>query len=149
MVLDLMGIPTNLPLYDSEGNIVNEVPELNYTSQEVSSEEVEQETAAANARTIVKTALLGANTVGSNLSVDEEVNVYPHKSAEGNENDVYYGVLIHGGKNGHGLWSNYLDSLADVMLRIECECLDAWIRKIEIDVPDDVFTAEIGIYPFC
>lgn len=102
---------------------------------------------AENLLTIVSEAIEETDSVGTELSVDPNVNVYdidPNSSFD----REYYSVTIYGGKNGSGIWSNYFKSLSDLMLRIEDKFEDAWIISLDVDTIDDVWAAQVGIYPY-
>lgn len=54
-------------------------------------------------------------------------------------------ALIHGGLNGDGEWSLYLDDLSDLITLLADHFSDAWIINIDVDVLDDVFYASVGL----
>lgn len=155
MTLDLMGIPTDLALYDSQGellynpdsnsaNVLNPSQDSEYNVTQRTATEEEQQV-AQSLLDLIRNDLCEVDDFGSNLSLADEVNVF---DSEASNEDAYYSVTLNGGKNGHGLWSNYLSSLSDLMLRLESTFQDAYIRRFESDCPDDVFTVEIAFLPY-
>lgn len=154
MTLDLMGIPTDLPLYDSQGNLI-ELPDSNANLMEFNGDQYqfsERESTADEKKesdkllSIVKEQLSQVDDIGADLTVSDIVNVYAYDCEEGNRE--YYTVTIFGGKNGSGVWSNYLRTLTDLVLRLEAVFDDVWIRKWEIDTADDVFDIEIAVLTY-
>lgn len=155
MVLNLMGIPTNLPLYDSQGNLIQddyfnmnfiESDSLAQDFSERESTEQEQRDACILLN-LVREQLAMIDNIGADLLVSEDVSVYSYEDPN-TPDSIYYAISVHGGKNGSGLWSNYFKSLADLMLRLESIFNDVWIRKWNVDCPDDVFDVEVAICPY-
>ena len=154
MLLNLMGTPTDLPLYDREGNLIERLDEQTSfavnngetcTSSERPStaDEIEQ---ANKLLELVRGKLKEVDDVGADLTVGDLVNVYDYPAEEGDRE--YYTAQIFGGKNGTGLWSDYLTVLADLIHRLEAEFDDVWIRKWNIDVADDVFDIEVAMLTY-
>ena len=86
-------------------------------------------------------------TTGTNLVISDQVNVYD-ACPECGFDRPYYMFAISGGLNGRGIWSNYFSTLSSLMLKLEAEFEDAWVSRLNVDCTDDVFDAEIGIYPY-
>lgn len=55
-------------------------------------------------------------------------------------NDDHYVVKMYGGLNGRGEWSKYLEDIKSII-----DFTPSWIIKLDVDVPDDVWTLYIGI----
>ena len=153
MVMNLMGIPTDLPLYDQQGNLIaSPDTDMNLTEFDKGYESSERESTAEekqladNLLNMVKEQLAEVDDIGADLTVSDLVNVYNYDVEEGDRE--YYTVTIFGGKNGSGIWSNYLKVMADLVLRLEAEFDDVWIRKWNIDSADDVFDVEIAILEY-
>lgn len=150
MTLNLMGIPTDLPLYDSEGNIIQEPNSFDYMPAEdnfIERPSTQQETQQAQALlAIVKEQLSKVDDIGADLTVSDLVNVFAEPYEGGSRE--YYTVQLFGGKNGRGIWSNYLKVLADLVLRLESTFDDVWIHKFSVDTLDDVFEVEIGVLTY-
>ncbi len=59
-----------------------------------------------------------------------------------------YGTLVirvSGGKNGNGLWSSYLNNLANIITELINKGIDCWFIKGINDCVDDVFNMTFGI----
>lgn len=140
MILDLMGVPTDLPLYDKDGN---QLTGIDVNIDYVDETEVQE---LQKLLDLVKRELSEVDDIGTDLSVSDDVNVYDFDpEREGTTGQEYYTVTIFGGKNGSGIWSNYLRVLSELLLRLEAAFDDAWVRKMDIDVTDDVFSVEIAV----
>lgn len=147
MVMNLMGVPTDLPIYDQQGNLISD-PSFQEDFVEFSEREsTEAEKQKADELiTKVREQLAQVDDIGADLTVSDLVNAYSYASEE--DDQEYFTVTVFGGKNGNGIWSNYLKVLADLVLRLESEFDDVWIRKWNIDTLDDVFDVEIAILTF-
>lgn len=55
-------------------------------------------------------------------------------------NDDHFVVKVYGGQNGRGKWDKYLEDIKSII-----ECTPSFIIKLDVDVPDDVWTLYIGI----
>lgn len=53
----------------------------------------------------------------------------------------YYVAKIYGGLNGRGDWSDYLEDIKSII-----NFTPSYIIKLDVDVPDDVWTLYIGIH---
>ena len=59
-------------------------------------------------------------------------------------NETHYIAEIYGGLNGNGEWTEYLDDIQYILLRIK----DSWIVDLSCDCADDVWILKIGFnYP--
>jgi hypothetical protein len=54
-------------------------------------------------------------------------------------------VCVSGGLNGHGIWSNYFETLSKLMFQIELRYPGAYVTKLQNDTLDDVFYLYIKI----
>ena len=63
----------------------------------------------------------------------------------------YYIIKLHGGLNGSGNWRNYLKDIQSIISHFDklnpTHTRGAYIIKLDVDVPDDVWTLYIGINP--
>lgn len=63
----------------------------------------------------------------------------------------YYIIKLYGGLNGTGNWRNYLKDIQGIISHFDKLNPDhtrgAYIIKLDVDVPDDVWTLYIGINP--
>jgi hypothetical protein len=57
------------------------------------------------------------------------------------DNEIHYVAEIYGGLNGNGEWTNYLDDIQYLLLKMK----DAWIVDLSCDCADDVWTLEVGL----
>lgn len=151
MVMNLMGVPTDVPLYDCNGNPIQYDPhddslmnfEYCYEFEDRESTE-EDKRQSDSLLSIVRKELESIDLTGSDLRLSDLVNVYEY-NIEGADSGEYYTVTVFGGKNGTGAWSDYLKSLSELVSRLESQFNDVWVRKWNIDVTDDVFDVEIAI----
>lgn len=155
MLMNLMGVPTDLPLYDPEGNWIpgtGATANDNFYSNEETSEADKElsrnilDQASGVLAVVLETDESLATDTTANLSLSELVKVYSYYDPEG-ETSEYYSITIHGGENGNGLWSAYLKALSNLLFGLESCFTDVWVRKIEIDCPDDVFELEVALIP--
>jgi hypothetical protein len=62
----------------------------------------------------------------------------------------YYIIKLHGGLNGSGNWRNYLKDIQGIISHFDKLNPDhtrgAYIIKLDVDVPDDVWTLYLGIH---
>ena len=62
----------------------------------------------------------------------------------------YYIIKLHGGLNGSGNWRNYLKDIQGIISHFDKLNTDdtrgAYIIKLDVDVPDDVWTLYLGIH---
>ena len=58
------------------------------------------------------------------------------------EEHPYYIVKLHGGLNGNGNWHNYLKDIQYIINEFKDK---AYIIKLDVDVPDDVWDLYLGI----
>ena len=72
------------------------------------------------------------------LSIDNNVEVYFNEYK-------YYSIVVYGGANGTGKWSNYYNSLSLLMKALESTFEDAWVMEQISDPPDDLFSVKIGV----
>ena len=54
-------------------------------------------------------------------------------------------ICVSGGLNGHGIWSNYFETLSKLMFQIELRYPGAYVTKLQNDTLDDVFYLYIKI----
>ena len=151
MVMNLMGIPTDLPLYDQKGNLiespVNDMNLMDFDGDLSEKESTAEEKQLADTLlSMVREQLAEVDDIGTDLTASDLVDVYDYNAEEGERE--YYTVTIFGGKNGSGIWSNYLKTLYELVLRLEAKFDDVWIRKWNIDTVDDVFDVEIAILTY-
>lgn len=147
MVMNLMGMPTDLPLYDQQGNLISE-PGFNMdltVLDEQRDSTPEEKEMSDKLISIFREKLAEIDDIGTDLRVSEIVKVYDAYESEDDETLEYYTATVFGGKNGSGLWSNYLKTLSELTLRLESEFNDVWIRKFDIDSADDVFEVEVAV----
>lgn len=74
---------------------------------------------------------------GDKTSNMKLIEVFTVKS--GNDK-TYYVAKFYGGLNGNGKWSNYLKDIKNLVVGE-----NAYIIKLDVDVPDDVWTLYVGI----
>lgn len=145
--MNLGGIPTEMPLYDQQGNLIQEPTTMLSQPEELSVVQPE-DLAAMDILEQIKTILTEVDDIGAELSCSDQINVFDYATDGNNVDREYYTFTIFGGKNGHGLWSNYLKVFSDLMLRLEAQFEDAWITGVKIDSSDDVFDVEVAILPY-
>lgn len=56
-------------------------------------------------------------------------------------NDDHFVVKIYGGQNGRGDWSKYLEDIKSII-----DFTPSYVIKLDVDVPDDVWTLYLGIH---
>jgi hypothetical protein len=57
-------------------------------------------------------------------------------------------VRIFGGLNGWGEWKDYLYDLYELIEALESNGIAAFVTKLEVDSPDDVFYVELELRDF-
>jgi hypothetical protein len=72
----------------------------------------------------------------SNLKLDKVFDVTSEHDKEG-----HYIAKFYGGLNGSGKWRNYIQDILKIVKGIK----DSYIVKLEVDVPDDVWTLYLGL----
>lgn len=147
MLMNLGGIPTEMPIYDQQGNLIQE-PITLFSQPEEPLAIQPEDLAAMDILEQVKTILIEVDDIGAELSCSDQINVFDYATDGNNIDREYYSFTIFGGENGHGLWSNYLKVLSDLMLRLEAQFEDAWIIEANVDCTDDVFNVEVAILPY-
>lgn len=63
------------------------------------------------------------------------------------EESKFIRVVISGGENGLGKFSNYTSQLNLLANRLEKEFSEVWLIKWENDVLDDIWYLELGLMP--
>lgn len=84
------------------------------------------------------------NYSNNEFNPDEIVEV----NINDNVNDIHKDFTvtkIYGGKNGTGVWSDYLLKLRDICKAFEINNYRCWIIDLDIDVVDDVWTCYLGV----
>lgn len=57
----------------------------------------------------------------------------------------HYVIVLFGGLNGSGKWTNYFQTLINVFDKLDEKCEDCWLIELDNDCADDVYTAYIGL----
>ena len=68
--------------------------------------------------------------------------VAKHKDAEG---DLIRIISCYGGKNGHGVWTDYLEQWKNVFQSLSESFGQVWLIELKNDCVDDVFDLYIGV----
>lgn len=77
-------------------------------------------------------------------------NIYLGEDSTAEENGVpaqHYAVVLCGGLNGAGKWTDYIKTLIAVFDILDEKYEDCWLIKLDSDCADDVYTAYIGLRP--
>lgn len=57
----------------------------------------------------------------------------------------HYVLVLFGGLNGSGKWTNYFQTLINVFDKLDEKCEDCWLIELDNDCADDVYTAYVGV----